>query len=118
MEGDWQVPGSGQHKRPTFEELTAAQSVTGFWPEKSKGLLDRFAEKGNAYQFDTGKIEIATKGKAAKGDITATLVALYILSEFFEEKEDEWTLLTRKAKTWLKEQGIENPKTLIDDIHF
>ena len=21
VEGDWQVPGSGQHKRPTFEEL-------------------------------------------------------------------------------------------------
>jgi len=28
------------------------------------------------------------------------------LTEVFEDKEDEWTMVAKKAKTWLKEQGI------------
>jgi hypothetical protein len=40
--------------------------------------------------------------------IIATLVGLFILVEVFEEQEDEWTLVAKKAKTWLKKQGIEN----------
>ena len=47
-----------------------------------------------------------------------TLVALYILSEFFEDQEDEWTLVAKKAKTWLKQQGIEKPENLLKVISF
>ena len=33
--------------------------------------------------------------------------------EKFDEKEDEWTLLARKAKTFLKASGIEKPDKLL-----
>ena len=45
-----------------------------------------------------------------------TIIAIYVLTELFSEQEDEWTLLVRKAKTYLKSQGISNPEKLIDQI--
>jgi len=32
-----------------------------------------------------------------------------VLQEKFEDSEDEWTLLAKKAKTWLKKAGIDKP---------
>ena len=52
------------------------------------------------------------------GDILATLIALYLLSEKFEEKEKEWALLAKKAKTWLKQQGLAKPDQLIKKINI
>ena len=47
---------------------------------------------------------------AMRGTIIATLVALFILIEIFDDKEDEWTLVAKKAKAWLKQQGIDKPE--------
>lgn len=80
--------------------------------------MDRFADNGDAFSFDSTKINKAIEALQAKGDIIATLVALFILAEFFEDQEDEWTLVAKKAKTWLKQQGIERPENLIKDISF
>jgi hypothetical protein len=30
------------------------------------------------------------------------MVGLFILMEVFDDREDEWTLVAKKAKTWLK----------------
>jgi hypothetical protein len=46
------------------------------------------------------------------------LVALYILAEFFYDKEDEWILVAKKAKTWLKQQGLDKPESLYKNISF
>ena len=35
-----------------------------------------------------------------------TILALYILSSNFKDKEEEWQLIAKKAKTYLKKQGI------------
>ena len=51
--------------------------------------------------------------EADKQTIYTTLVAIYVLTEGFAEQEDEWTLLVRKAKAYLREQGVEKPDKLL-----
>ena len=71
-------------------------------------------------QIDVMIAELTTDGKmtAPRGDVITTLVALYILSEVFDDKEDEWTLLAKKAKTWLRQQGIDKPESLYKNINL
>ena len=37
-----------------------------------------------------------------------TLVALYILKETFEGKKQEWQMIAKKAKEWLKSVQVPN----------
>lgn len=41
-----------------------------------------------------------------------TLLAIFILEEAFDENEDEWRLIARKAKEYLQQVGIEKPLNL------
>jgi len=45
--------------------------------------------------------------------VFVTLLAIYLLQEAFGDSEDEWTLLARKAKTYLKSVGVDKPDKLI-----
>ena len=49
------------------------------------------------------EIESQINKESKLGDILATLIALYLLIEKFEDKEDEWTLIAKKAKNWLRQ---------------
>jgi hypothetical protein len=49
-------------------------------------------------------------------DITTTIIALYVLEEAFEDSEDEWTLIAKKAKAWLNKAGIEKPDNWLDKV--
>lgn len=51
-------------------------------------------------------------------DVLLTLVALFILQEKFEEREDEWTLIAKKAKTWLKQVGLAKPDKFLTSINL
>ena len=46
--------------------------------------------------------------------IYVTLVAIHVLQEAFEHKCNEWTLLARKAKTYLKQVGVSKPEKLLN----
>ena len=51
----------------------------------------------------------------------ATLIAIYILTEFMEEfpeKQAEWSQLVQKAKNYLKLQGVEKPDAYLNKINF
>ena len=50
---------------------------------------------------------------AIKDQVFVTLLAIYLLQEAFGDSEDEWTLLARKAKTYLKSVGVDKPDKLI-----
>ena len=41
-----------------------------------------------------------------KNTVYTTLLAIYVLQELFAANEDQWVLLVRKAKTYLKNAGI------------
>ena len=46
--------------------------------------------------------------------IYLTLLALYLLEESYADKEDEWQMIAKKAKTFLEQTGgISKPNTLI-----
>ena len=64
------------------------------------------------------EIESQINKESKLGDILATLIALYLLIEKFEDKEDEWTLIAKKAKNWLRQQGLSKPDQLIKKITF
>lgn len=50
------------------------------------------------------------------GDVLTTLLALFILQEKFEDREEEWTLLAKKAKNWLKKAGLAKPDQWISKV--
>ena len=42
-----------------------------------------------------------------------TLVALFVLSEEFEDRENEWRLIAKKGKDYLKSVGVQKPDALV-----
>ncbi len=58
--------------------------------------------------------KLSTKG--ADESILVTMIALYILQEYFEAREDEWQLIAKKAKTALKNFGIAKLETYFQII--
>ena len=109
------LPGS----KATFKELIGKQSALGFWTGDGdcKEILQSFMDGENYLHF-SGVDKLTAQLKAISGisdddfeKILATLVALYILYENFEDHEGEWKLIERKSKEWLKAVGV----TRIDD---
>ena len=49
----------------------------------------------------------------SKDKVYATLLAIFILMEKFSNQEDEWNLLVRKAKTFLRDAGLEKPDKVL-----
>ena len=45
--------------------------------------------------------------------IYLTLVALFILREVFDDKKDEWELIAKKAKDYLKNVGLAKPDQIV-----
>lgn len=37
------------------------------------------------------------------------MLAIYLLRELYSEKEDEWTLIAKKAREYLESVGLEKP---------
>jgi hypothetical protein len=70
-----------------------------------KGGASEDQDVMTALQEMTLSVEIET--------VYVTLLAIYILAEAFEDKEDEWTLLARKAKTFLKNSGVDKPDKIL-----
>jgi hypothetical protein len=51
-------------------------------------------------------------------DVLCTIAALFILEEFFSEKEDEWQLLAKKARDFLKSRGVSLKQELDNMSNF
>ena len=56
---------------------------------------------------------ISLTGGANAEAVYLTLLALYILQECFDDYEDEWELIARKAKTFLQSSGVQKPDNLV-----
>ena len=54
--------------------------------------------------------------KSALEQVWLTIVALFILERLFKDKEDEWVLIAKKAKTYLKKSGISKPEKIISSL--
>lgn len=87
-----------------FEKLLSQQSSEGYWtelpelPAWSLDVRDTLGQELAATVTDALILE----------RVIFTLIALYIMKERYEEKEDEWQMIARKAKAYLKLQaGIQ-----------
>ena len=59
------------------------------------------------------KAEIAAVNVENQQIAYLTLVALFILQEEFEDRENEWQLIAKKGKDYLKSVGVHKPDALI-----
>ena len=108
----------------TFKALIGCQHSSGFWPQISKSVLNTYSLSGNCMG---GLIEIDLELKAlqAAGTLTApiedvllTIAALFVLQEKFDDQEDEWALIAKKAKAWLKQVGVAKPDQLLAKVNM
>ena len=102
--------------KATLQQVIEQQHTTGYWPLSAK---DSF--KSRFFDGFTDDLEVlvaleefdSLSDPALKDQVFVTLLAIYLLQEAFGDSEDEWTLLARKAKTYLKSVGVDKPDKLI-----
>ena len=51
-------------------------------------------------------------------EVICTMAALFVLEEFFGEKESEWTLIQSKAKAYLTKMKVPITKELDNLVNF
>lgn len=64
------------------------------------------------------QISSSVKDKQLSQTVLMTLIALSVLNEKFSDSEDEWQLIAKKAKNYLRTQGLNNKQisTFCTDI--
>ena len=78
--------------------LIALQSAAGFWQASSLLVLQKFFKQ--------------TLPNHLSIEVVCTLAALLVLEECFSDRRDEWQLISKKAKTYLKSQKVTLKKEL------
>ena len=100
----------------SFDDLIMSQvSSQGCWEEKSKDIILSFFKIPCPWTLDHAVF------KGVSMDITAwyTILAVYLLENKFEDKENEWLLIVQKAKRYLKSiAGIEKIDALLTELDF
>ena len=85
-------------------EIAKYQDTQGFFsdlPSKYKHLL-------NSPIPDTITDVVSDKEDCLKA--WTTILAICILKKEFKDSEDEWTMIAKKAETYLKSLSVENVK--------
>ena len=78
--------------RISFNELIAMQTADGFWQTGSLAKLQAFFKSPLPTHLST--------------EIICTIAALIVLEEFFSDQATKWQLIEKKAKDYLKKQGV------------
>jgi hypothetical protein len=94
-----------QKAAPTLQALIVAQLISGCWTDLP--LIQAFVNG------DINSLACAATVKAMASSeqdkAWLTVLALYILQQRFPDQEDEWQLLAKKARDYLKTIGIAKP---------
>ena len=97
--------------KPTFETLISFQLSDGKWNKECEGVLKDFFTDSNIQDAVIDAVLSQAKSEGSSADpqmIHYTLIALYILRETFDMKKEEWQMLAKKAKEWLKSVKVPN----------
>jgi len=94
--------------------ILCEQNVKGFW--ESKAALSKQVNFSQIPQDFIEKVRALINDAASIELVVNTLVAILVLKRDLEEQEDEWVLIAKKAKLYLKEQGIALPDALIREL--
>ena len=88
--------------KPSFEDVISRQNNTGFWSSAQGPAFAAHFKDGN---IEDAGVRQDLEALSVGGDVETlyvTLLAIYVLTELFEDREGEWTLIVCKAKTYLK----------------
>ena len=106
--------------KPNFEHVISLQHGAGYWYSNTRPHFAAFFKNGNTDDADVRQaleaLSASLKPEADKETILVTLLAIYVLTEIFDDKEGQWTLLVRKAKTFLKGCGVNKPDRLLQEF--
>ncbi len=97
---------SKERDETDLDKLIIAQSSEGFWQDSS--ILSSIPSSIKA------KLQSELPSKDIR--VLITLVALWILQDKYEDLEGMWQMIAKKAKTWLKKQGIPKVEPFIKKI--
>ena len=103
--------------KPSFYNVISVQHNTGYWDaDKAPYLAGCFKDGQTEDASVRQALNALTESLTADTDkeiLYVTLLAIFVLTEVFAEFEDQWTLLVRKAKTYLKKAGVIKPEKLV-----
>jgi len=91
---------SPQIKPLSLDELINGQTSQGNWSSTCGSILSTFISGSMADA--TLQQELKKLNEKLATEIWHTIIALFILEGYFDHKVDEWDMIARKAKTWLK----------------
>ncbi|CDW78295.1 UNKNOWN [Stylonychia lemnae] len=90
---------------PNLSSLINDQSSVGNW--NSQNLIFSYFQENKVSEDFERDIKLMIKDKNLYQQVLLTILALFVLREKFDDQEDEWIMIAKKAKTYLREQGIE-----------
>jgi len=108
--------------KPSFDLVISLQHNTGYWgADKAAYFAGCFRDGQTEDAAVRQALDALTDSLAADADketLYVTLLAIHVLTEIFAANEDQWVLLVRKAKTYLKNAGIAKPEKLINQFNL
>eukprot|EP00347_Sterkiella_histriomuscorum_P014103 403362158 len=110
--------------KPTLETLIDAQSSAGMWTDGRTlavflASADVNLDKPSSEEVEKAMMEMLNEsGMQNMKQVWLTILALFILREKFDHQEDEWSMIAKKAKTYLKNQGITKVEPLFKLINL
>lgn len=109
--------------RPLFTNFIAQQTPAGNWEASSTytEMINNLIADGKTFENFTGRQNLinAIPQKQSVEDqqsIICTLLALFFLREAYADNESQWTLIAKKAYTWLKKYNIADADAYIKFI--
>jgi hypothetical protein len=92
-----------------YNDLLSKQSSEGFWSTSLSQLSPLISSITGASDLNEAALtqELQTAGcdATALTRVIATVYALWALQKVFEEKEEEWQMIAKKARGYIREQG-------------
>jgi len=89
----------------SYQELLISQSVDGSWRPENLKNVDALLTK--LFEKSPGRLLDELKNKDELKATWLTIVVLVYLERKKSDLESEWKLIARKARTYLKNQGID-----------
>ena len=105
------VVAANTRPKPSFESLISFQLTDGKWNTDCEGILKEFFIDSNINDSVIDQVIEQAKANGSLADplmIHYTIIALYVLKGTFNSKQEEWQMIAKKAKDWLKSVKVPN----------
>ena len=98
-----------------YDELILAQSSEGKW-QNIKIVAQFFNEDIMTYDLESLSSIKIILGLSDIESVCLTILALFVLENRYADIESEWHLIAKKARTFLKAQGVTKVDSLMSNV--